>query len=384
MTTVAFTINGKPASVDANADTPLLWIIREHLKLTGTKFGCGAGLCGACTVHLDGKAVRSCQTQMLEVANKEKNNDDRRPVTEFQPSVAESVDCRAGAAMRLLSVGPNHAGRLSAVEAQISDARAESSRTWMAISAAAAPIRALYAPFSAPLRSGVGSHAHKHIRKDRTGSLSRGFVEARVTGLTFAFTLGGGLLGRPRRSARRRKRHAQCLDHHRHGTARSRFCARRRKWARACCRPLPSSSPENSMPIGRRSTPNSLRRSRRSTAIRIHSFTGPKSPPRSISVSGYFTSLRVARRSSAPSVDRQCRGHNGKCRRRTDHRERGYRHSRQAPDAASATAMSRSSPPSPSPAEDHRSRSQAAVAVQADRSQRHRARQHTVESQRAR
>jgi isoquinoline 1-oxidoreductase subunit alpha len=70
MTTVAFTINGKPASVDADGDTPLLWVIREHLKLTGTKFGCGAGLCGACTVHLDGKAVRSCQTQVSEIANK--------------------------------------------------------------------------------------------------------------------------------------------------------------------------------------------------------------------------------------------------------------------------------------------------------------------------
>ena len=70
MTTVAFTINGKPASVDADGNTPLLWVIREHLKLTGTKFGCGAGLCGACTVHLEGKAVRSCQTQVSEVANK--------------------------------------------------------------------------------------------------------------------------------------------------------------------------------------------------------------------------------------------------------------------------------------------------------------------------
>ena len=70
MTTVAFTINGKPASVDADGATPLLWIIREHIKLTGTKFGCGAGLCGACTVHVDGKAVRSCQTQLSEVANK--------------------------------------------------------------------------------------------------------------------------------------------------------------------------------------------------------------------------------------------------------------------------------------------------------------------------
>ena len=68
--TVAFTVNGKAASVDVDANTPLLWVVREHLKLTGTKFGCGAGLCGACTVHLDGKAVRSCQTTISEVAGK--------------------------------------------------------------------------------------------------------------------------------------------------------------------------------------------------------------------------------------------------------------------------------------------------------------------------
>ena len=68
--TIAFTINGKAASTDAPADTPLLWVIREGLKLTGTKFGCGAGLCGACTVHVDGKAVRSCQTTMSEVSGK--------------------------------------------------------------------------------------------------------------------------------------------------------------------------------------------------------------------------------------------------------------------------------------------------------------------------
>ena len=67
---VSFTINGKSASVDVGDDTPLLWVVREHLKLTGTKFGCGSGLCGACTVHVDGKAVRSFQTGLKDVAGK--------------------------------------------------------------------------------------------------------------------------------------------------------------------------------------------------------------------------------------------------------------------------------------------------------------------------
>jgi isoquinoline 1-oxidoreductase subunit alpha len=70
MATIAFTINNKPASVDVEPSTPLLWVVREHLKLTGTKFGCGSGLCGACTVHVNGRATRSCQAQMSEVAGK--------------------------------------------------------------------------------------------------------------------------------------------------------------------------------------------------------------------------------------------------------------------------------------------------------------------------
>ena len=60
-------INGASTSVDVDPDTPLLWVLRDHLNLTGTKFGCGVGQCGACTVHLDGQATRSCQWIVRDV-----------------------------------------------------------------------------------------------------------------------------------------------------------------------------------------------------------------------------------------------------------------------------------------------------------------------------
>jgi isoquinoline 1-oxidoreductase alpha subunit len=67
----AFTINGRRVDVKADADTPLLWVIREHLKLTGTKYGCGVAQCGACTVHINGEPVRSCSTPLSEAAGKQ-------------------------------------------------------------------------------------------------------------------------------------------------------------------------------------------------------------------------------------------------------------------------------------------------------------------------
>lgn len=67
---ISLTINGKEVQVKASPDTPLLWVIREELKLLGTKFGCGMAQCGACTVHLEGKAIRSCVTPIQSVAGK--------------------------------------------------------------------------------------------------------------------------------------------------------------------------------------------------------------------------------------------------------------------------------------------------------------------------
>lgn len=66
----SFVLNGKPTTLDADPKMPLLWAIREVAGLPGTKFGCGVALCGACTVHLDGKAIRSCVTSLSSVAGR--------------------------------------------------------------------------------------------------------------------------------------------------------------------------------------------------------------------------------------------------------------------------------------------------------------------------
>jgi aerobic-type carbon monoxide dehydrogenase small subunit (CoxS/CutS family) len=67
---ITLNINGKDAQVDVDADTPLLWVLRDTLNLTGTKYGCGMALCGACTVHLEGEAIRSCVTPVSAIGAK--------------------------------------------------------------------------------------------------------------------------------------------------------------------------------------------------------------------------------------------------------------------------------------------------------------------------
>jgi isoquinoline 1-oxidoreductase alpha subunit len=67
---ISFVLNGKPQSVDVSPEMPLLWVLRDTLNMTGTKFGCGMALCGACTVHIEGAATRSCVTPVSSVAGK--------------------------------------------------------------------------------------------------------------------------------------------------------------------------------------------------------------------------------------------------------------------------------------------------------------------------
>ena len=118
MITTALTINGTRRSVTAHPDTPLLWVLRENLKLTGTKYGCGIGQCGACTVHLDGRPAFSCLLELQHVAGKSittiegLSRDSRHPLQ--RAWIAEQAPqcgyCQSGQIMRaaaLLADKPN-------------------------------------------------------------------------------------------------------------------------------------------------------------------------------------------------------------------------------------------------------------------------------------
>lgn len=111
-------INGKQHQVDVDPDTPVLWVLREHAKLVGTKYGCGIGQCGACTIHLDGTAMRSCSLPVSSIENKaittieglsEKGD---HPVQQawIEHDVPQCGYCQAGQIMNaaaLLSSNPN-------------------------------------------------------------------------------------------------------------------------------------------------------------------------------------------------------------------------------------------------------------------------------------
>ena len=105
--TIRFDVNGKSVNVKAEPDTPLLWVIRDEVGLTGTKFGCGMALCGACTVHLDGEPVRSCQTPVSAAAGKKVTTIESLS-RDNSPPAAGGLDRARRAAVRLLPVGPDH------------------------------------------------------------------------------------------------------------------------------------------------------------------------------------------------------------------------------------------------------------------------------------
>ncbi len=94
MTTL--TVNGKTLTTDAEPDTPLLWVLRDYLHLTGTKYGCGVALCGACTVHVDGAPVRSCSTPLSAIGAK--------PITTIEAAHADPVGAAVQAAWVKLDV----------------------------------------------------------------------------------------------------------------------------------------------------------------------------------------------------------------------------------------------------------------------------------------
>ena len=115
---VNFQVNGKAVSANAEPDTPLLWVIRDELGMTGTKFGCGLALCGACTVHLNGQAVRSCQTPLSRVAGQKvstieslsTNNTHPLQVAWIKHDVPQCGYCQSGqlmSAAALLSTNKN-------------------------------------------------------------------------------------------------------------------------------------------------------------------------------------------------------------------------------------------------------------------------------------
>ena len=110
---IQLTVNRKPQRFDGDPDMPLLWYLRDELELTGTKFGCGMGLCGACTVHVDGEAVAQLSTPMSALPA-------RRVTTiegldpKGQPSAAARLEGEQRAAVRLLPERPDHAGRRAA------------------------------------------------------------------------------------------------------------------------------------------------------------------------------------------------------------------------------------------------------------------------------
>ena len=111
---VTLKVNGETRNVDGDPETPLLWVLRDDLNLTGTKFGCGAGLCGACTVHIGGQAQRACQIQLKDAAGL-----DVTTIEGLKGKVADAVQ-KAWVALDVVQCGYCQSGQVMAAVALLS------------------------------------------------------------------------------------------------------------------------------------------------------------------------------------------------------------------------------------------------------------------------
>ena len=177
---IAIIVSGKRQQVDVSSDTPLLWVLRENLGMTGTKFGCGIALCGACTVHLDGKPVRSCITPVGRR---------RKKVTTIEGLSADANHPvqRPGSRDRRPQCGYCQSGQIMSARRCWPRSRSPptptSTRRWRGTSAAAAPISAF------ARRSIARGHDRREVRNEQDINLSRrGFLKAGIAG-------GGLVLG---------------------------------------------------------------------------------------------------------------------------------------------------------------------------------------------
>ena len=115
---ISFRVNNKPVQFDGESDTPLLWVLRDHLQLTGAKYGCGIGVCGSCTVHIDGKARRSCMTSVANTEGKSVitieglaiSDDQLHPVQQawLEEDVPQCGYCQTGLIMTTVEFLQNH------------------------------------------------------------------------------------------------------------------------------------------------------------------------------------------------------------------------------------------------------------------------------------